>query len=73
MIARTAQQLGLNGKRMSSGAGHDAQILALSCPTGMIFVPSQGGVSHNVSEFIETQDLAAGGDVLLGAMLELAE
>jgi len=73
MIAGTAEQLGLNGKPMSSGAGHDAQILAPSCPTGMIFVPSLGGISHNVSEFTDPKDLAAGADVLLGVMLELAE
>ena len=43
------------------------------CPTAMIFVPSVAGLSHNVKEHTETADLAAGAQVLLNLMVELAE
>jgi N-carbamoyl-L-amino-acid hydrolase len=47
-------------------------MLARVCPAGMIFVPSQGGISHNVREFTAPQDIAAGANVLLQVLLELA-
>jgi N-carbamoyl-L-amino-acid hydrolase len=60
-------------RRLPSGAGHDAQMLARMCPTGMVFVPSVGGLSHNVAEFTHDHDIEAGAGVLLDVMLELAE
>ena len=60
-------------RRLPSGAGHDAQMLARMCPTGMVFVPSVGGLSHNVAEFTHDHDIEAGAGVLLALMLELAE
>ncbi|WP_324830275.1 M20 family metallo-hydrolase [Pseudomonas saxonica] len=75
MIARVEQIAtghGLSVRRMPSGAGHDAQMLARICPTGMIFVPSVGGLSHNIDEFTNDQDIGAGADVLLEMLLELA-
>ncbi len=59
-------------RRMPSGAGHDAQMLARVCPTGMIFVPSVNGLSHNPAEYTSPTDLEAGANVLLQVMLELA-
>jgi N-carbamoyl-L-amino-acid hydrolase len=59
-------------KRMPSGAGHDAQMLARVCPAGMIFVPSAKGISHNPAEHTDDADLEAGANVLLHAMLRLA-
>ena len=59
-------------RRMPAGASHDAQMMARICPAGMIFVPSAGGLSHNVKEHTEPRDLEAGANVLLGAMLRLA-
>lgn len=76
LIARVeaiAQGFGLPVKRLPSGAGHDAQMLAAVCPACMIFVPSVGGISHNVKEYTDPADLAAGANVLLRLMLELAE
>ncbi|MEY4371318.1 MAG: hypothetical protein RL219_87, partial [Actinomycetota bacterium] len=67
-----AVELGHTNRRMPSGAGHDAQMLARVCPTAMIFVPSVNGLSHNIAEFTETQHLQAGADVLLQMVLELA-
>jgi N-carbamoyl-L-amino-acid hydrolase len=57
---------------MTSGAGHDAQMMARICPSGMIFVPSVRGISHNPAEHTEEADLVAGANVLLRAMLRLA-
>lgn len=58
-------------QRMPSGAGHDAQMLARVCPSGMIFVPSVRGISHNPAEFTHTDDLVAGANILLQTMLSL--
>ncbi len=71
-IERVAKAMGLSVKRMPSGAGHDAQMLARICPTGMIFVPSQGGVSHNPAEHTSPADLESGANVLLQVLTELA-
>ena len=71
-VAANAEALGLSVKRMPSGAGHDAQMLARICPAGMIFVPSAGGISHNVTEYTAPEDLAAGANVLLHTVLDLA-
>ena len=57
---------------MPSGAGHDAQMLARVCPTAMIFVPSVGGISHNIKEFTRAEDVQAGADVLLNVVVDLA-
>jgi N-carbamoyl-L-amino-acid hydrolase len=72
LIARTAKKLGHSCRPMTSGAGHDAQMLARICPTAMIFVPSVKGISHNPAEHTEPAHLAAGADVLLHTLLELA-
>ena len=57
---------------MTSGAGHDAQMMARICPTAMIFVPSVKGISHNPAEHTEPADLEAGANVLLHSLLALA-
>jgi N-carbamoyl-L-amino-acid hydrolase len=57
---------------MPSGAGHDAQMFAPNCPTAMIFVPSKGGISHNVREYTAPEEIAAGANVLLQVMLSTA-
>jgi N-carbamoyl-L-amino-acid hydrolase len=72
LIARTAAKLGHSCRPMTSGAGHDAQMMARICPTAMIFVPSIKGISHNPAEYTEPAHLAAGADVLLHSLLELA-
>jgi len=72
LIARTAARLGHSCRPMTSGAGHDAQMMARIAPTAMIFVPSVKGISHNPAEHTEPAHLAAGADVLLHTLLELA-
>lgn len=73
IIDEAATSRGYPVKRMPSGASHDAQAFAPGCPTAMIFVPSVGGISHNVREFTETADIEAGTNVLLDTMVRLAE
>jgi N-carbamoyl-L-amino-acid hydrolase len=72
LVAETASELGLSTLRMPSGAGHDAQMLARVCPTAMIFTQSKDGISHNPAEHTDPEDLTAGTNVLLQAMLSLA-
>ena len=71
-IERCAQELRLPCMRLPSGASHDAMYMARVCPTGMIFVPCERGISHNEAENAKPEDLAAGARVLTAALLELA-
>jgi N-carbamoyl-L-amino-acid hydrolase len=73
LVEATARELGFSCRRLPSGAGHDAQMMARLCPSGMIFVPSVGGLSHNVNEETKPEHLHAGAEVLLNAVLRLAE
>ncbi len=72
-VEHNARALQLSTRRMPSGAGHDAQMMQRIAPTAMIFVPSVAGLSHNVKEHTEPDDLVAGAQVLMNLMLELAE
>ena len=70
-IRRAASYLGLTHRQMQSGAGHDAQDMAMICPVGMIFIPSKGGISHSPDEYSSPEDIANGADVLLSTLLQL--
>jgi N-carbamoyl-L-amino-acid hydrolase len=72
LVETIAHQHHHKTRRLPSGAGHDAQMLARVCPAGMIFVPSAKGISHNPAEHTDDADLEAGANVLLHAMLQLA-
>ena len=72
MIEKAAAASDYTYCRLPSGAGHDAQMFAPNCPTGMIFIPSTQGISHNENEFSSEQDIAAGMDVLMKVLLELS-
>jgi len=72
-VRAAAERLQIFNRELFSGAGHDACNMALVAPSGMIFVPCEDGISHNERENARPQDLAAGCDVLLHAMLERAE
>jgi N-carbamoyl-L-amino-acid hydrolase len=69
--AATAQ--GYKHQDIISGAGHDAVYMARVAPTAMIFVPCVGGISHNEIEDAKPEDLTAGVNVLLNALLESAD
>jgi N-carbamoyl-L-amino-acid hydrolase len=70
-IDESAKELGLSTLFMPSGAGHDAQDLAKIAPTGMIFIPSVGGISHSPKEFSRSEDIANGVNVLLHTILKI--
>lgn len=70
-IEAAAQRRGYSHMRMPSGAGHDAQFFTDITPTGMIFVPSQGGVSHAPDEWTHWNDIEQGCNVLLDTVLPL--
>jgi len=72
-VTKAAESLGLSVQQMTSGAGHDAQMFARVCPTAMIFVPSEGGLSHNPAEYTSQEQIKDGANVLLQLLLELAE
>ncbi len=65
--------LGYSHLRMCSGAGHDSVYLSRVAPTSMIFVPCEAGISHNEAENAAPADLEAGANVLLHAMLRMAQ
>jgi N-carbamoyl-L-amino-acid hydrolase len=70
-IESSAHALGLDSSRLPSGAGHDAQMMAVLGPMGMIFVPSVGGISHAPQELTHWDDCARGANVLLATVLEM--
>lgn len=74
VVEQAAEQVvGSNdSKMMPSGAGHDSQIFAKYIPTAMLFVPSINGVSHNVSEETDIEDLVKGIEVLKQVLYQLA-
>jgi len=71
-VSSATNALGYSNQQMVSGAGHDACQVCMVAPTSMIFVPCAGGLSHNEQESAELVDLEAGCNVLMHAMLTLA-
>ncbi len=71
IIAESAEERGLSSLFMPSGAGHDAQNMAKIAPTGMIFVPSIGGISHSPKEFTPIKDIVNGANILLHSILKI--
>lgn len=72
-IETTCRRLGVpSSMRLVSYAGHDAQMMSDFTPTGMIFVPSVEGLSHNPREFTEWDDVVLGANILLHTLIEMA-
>jgi N-carbamoyl-L-amino-acid hydrolase len=71
-VRAAAARSGLPHMDIVSGAGHDACYVAKVAPTGMIFVPCKDGISHNEIEDARKDDIAAGCQILLQAMVERA-
>jgi N-carbamoyl-L-amino-acid hydrolase len=69
-VRRAATAIGAACRDIVSGAGHDSAYIARVTPTAMIFVPCAGGLSHNEAESATREDVAAGAQVLLRAVLE---
>lgn len=72
-LEEKAKEIGLSYKIMHSGAGHDAMHMADIANAGMIFVPSKNGISHNIEEFTEMEDICKGTELLLHATISLAQ
>ncbi|MBY5496854.1 Zn-dependent hydrolase [Rhizobium leguminosarum] len=72
LVEKAARDRGIACRRMTSGAGHDAQMIARIAPSAMIFVPSIGGISHNPKEYTADEDLVAGTNILLDVVRRLA-
>jgi N-carbamoyl-L-amino-acid hydrolase len=73
IIRERTAALGLRGRDVVSGAGHDSFHMAKVCPTAMIFTPCKDGISHNEAEDITKTWAQAGADVLLQTAIELAD
>ncbi|MFD1708806.1 Zn-dependent hydrolase [Siminovitchia sediminis] len=71
-IQRAADKFGYRSMKLISGAGHDAKYMNQLAPSGMIFIPSIGGVSHCEEEFSTDEDIAKGVQVLLELVLRFA-
>jgi N-carbamoyl-L-amino-acid hydrolase len=71
LIRQNAIDLNYSHKTLPSGAGHDAQDMAVITPTGMIFVPSVNGISHAPEEYSTPEAIAKGASVLLHSILDL--
>ncbi|MEZ5327811.1 MAG: Zn-dependent hydrolase [Verrucomicrobiales bacterium] len=69
LLQAEADRLGLRSRRMLSGAAHDAQLVGQIAPAAMIFVPSKGGMSHSPAEWTAWEDIHAGANLLLAALL----
>ncbi len=72
MIKEECDKLGYSSMPITSGAGHDAQILAAKTETAMIFIPSPDGVSHAPEETVRWDDLEKGANLLLATLFRLA-
>lgn len=71
-VRSSAAALGLSCRDIVSGAAHDAVYLNRVAPTAMIFVPCEGGLSHNELENARPEEISAGASVLFNAMLAAA-
>lgn len=69
-VRSSAIELGLTQQNITSGAGHDAYLMSLRCPTAMIFIPCEGGLSHNEAENITPQQAEHGACVLFNSILK---
>jgi len=72
-IREETERLGLSYRYIKSGTGHDTCYISRVAPTGMIFIPCKGGISHNEKESAKPDDIAAGCDVLLRTIIRLAD
>lgn len=73
LIEEEIKMAKLNYKKLPSGAGHDAQILARRSKAGMIFIPSKDGISHNITEFSKDIDIENGANILLKIAQKLSK
>ena len=65
--------VGQTPRRLPSGAGHDAMVIADLCPTAMLFIRCEGGISHNPREAVTEADCALAARAMLGFVERLAD
>lgn len=70
-LVAACTELGVEYKRLPSGAGHDAMCIARIAPVAMLFVPSQGGISHSADEYTDPESCVTGARVLLHALTRI--
>jgi len=73
LIEKSCLEIGITYQTVHSGSGHDAMNMTKLAPTGMIFVPSRNGISHNPDEYTEYDDIMIGIDVLTETLYQLAK
>lgn len=71
-VQKASDLLKYSNKQMVSGAGHDSVYISRVAPTSMIFIPCEDGLSHNEAENVKKEDIEAGCNVLLHAILNRA-
>ncbi|MBN8902979.1 MAG: M20/M25/M40 family metallo-hydrolase, partial [Rhodospirillales bacterium] len=73
LLRQAAEARQLSTRDMVAAAGHDSVLVNPLCPSAMLFVPCKGGITHNPAEYASKEQLARGAQVLLDAVLKLAE
>jgi len=71
LLSNAVRQVGVNPRRLPSGAGHDAMVMAGLCPTAMLFIRCKGGISHNPAEAVTTEDCALAARAVLAFIANL--
>ena len=71
-LVKATEQFKVPFQEMPSGAGHDAMNFADLCPTGMVFIPCAGGISHNPEESADYADAVLGTRIMLKYLAEIA-
>ena len=71
VLSEVSDDLGYSSMLMPSGAGHDAQSMALIAPTAMIFAPSKDGISHSPKEYTDFEMLEKTNNVMLNTILKI--
>ncbi|PHY21718.1 allantoate amidohydrolase [Caulobacter sp. BP25] len=72
LLEQALADLGLPARRLPSGAGHDAMVMAALCPTAMLFIRCEGGISHNPAEAVTEADCALAARAMLGFVEKLS-
>ena len=73
LLEAALADLSLPARRLPSGAGHDAMVMADLCPTAMLFIRCEGGISHNPAEAVTEADCALAAKAMLGFVEKLSE
>jgi len=72
LLSAAVADLGGPVRRLPSGAGHDAMVVADLCPTAMLFIRCEGGISHNPAEAVTDADCALAAQAMVGFVERLA-